>query len=143
MEPFDKSRCDKEQKSLPKSPPKSHLAWYKKVKSIVCVTSARYFFFFFLLLFCKIFNRSLCLMIPYPTAKSTTWKAPQLLPSRNKKAVKEIRQFGYSESTNVLQCSCADMCYGTDRQAGRQCMRTYRSCREKRGMEWSQTRPPK
>lgn len=79
-------------------------------------------FFFSFFFFCKIFNKGLPgLMIPHPTGRSTTWKAPQLLPQHEQKAVEEIRQFGYSESTNILQCSIpyADMWYGTDRQTDR------------------------
>lgn len=102
-----------------KASPKQFVLYISTIKPIVFVTCARSFFFPFL---CKIFNLSLPgLMIPYPTGKSTTWNAPKCLLSKNKKAVKEMRQFGYSESTNVLQCLilCADMWQGKDRQTDR------------------------
>lgn len=88
-------------------------------------------------------------MIPCPTGKRTTWKAPKLLPSRNQKAVQEKKDsLDTVKSTNVLQCPlpCADMWHETtrhtDRQTGRpegrQCMQTYRSCRDERVVESDQ-----
>lgn len=83
-------------------------------------------------------------MIPHAMTKSTTWKAPKRFLTRNKNAVKEMRQFGYSESSNVLQCSisCADTWCETERQVGSACTQMDHAERKK-AMEWSWTSPPK
>lgn len=94
------------------------------IKSIVCVTSARYFFKSFCKI--KVFHVGF-------HALQVQEQHGKLLPKQNKSSTRD--SLDTVTHNNVLQCSppCADMWHGqTDVKEGKQYMRTYRSCREKR-----------